>query len=264
MNNCFDSRGQDQGPYGSGAELDTFEVDRAAAARLLKTAEKEGRHILGLESFDILKAYGIPVVDTAFAKTAEEAVQAAEELRYPLVMKIISPQISHKSDVGGIKLSLKSAGEVRAAYEDMVENIPKKRPDATLKGVQLQKMFFGGTEVILGMVRDPTFGPMLMFGLGGIYVEILKDVRFAIAPVNEAEAKDLITGIKTYALLAGARGNKPADIDSLIDVILRISRLVCDFPEIIEFEINPMLVFEKGKGAFAVDVRIILKGIDNL
>ncbi|MFY1112240.1 MAG: acetate--CoA ligase family protein, partial [Methanosarcinaceae archaeon] len=130
---------------------------------------------------------------------------------------------------------------------------------AVLEGVQLQQMLSEGREVIIGMVRDPTFGPMLMFGLGGIYVEILKDVRFAIAPLSESEARDLITGIKTYPLLAGIRGAEPSDIDALVDSILRISRLVCDFPEIEEFEINPMIVLEKGKGALAVDMRLVLK-----
>ncbi len=232
--------------------------DRASAARIFEAARAENRHVLGLEAFDILKAYGIPVVKTAFAKTAEEAVNAAEEIGYPLVMKVVSPQISHKSDLGGISLSLQNAAEVKAAYQEMMKNISKKMPDASLEGVHLQPMLSGGREVILGMVRDPTFGPMLMFGLGGVYVEILKDVRFAIAPVDEKEARELITGIKTYSLLAGARGAKPFDIDSLVDVILRVSRLVCDFSDIEEFEINPIMVFEEGKGALAVDMRLVL------
>ena len=137
-------------------------------------------------------------------------MKAAEEMGYPLVMKVVSPQISHKSDVGGIRLSLQSGDEVRAAYLGMMEKIPEKRPDAVLEGVQIQKMLSGGNEVIIGMIRDPTFGPMLMFGLGGVYVEILKDVRFAIAPVNEKEAREMIKGIKAYPLLAGARGAKPS------------------------------------------------------
>ncbi|WP_230669176.1 MULTISPECIES: acetate--CoA ligase family protein [Methanosarcina] len=206
-----------------------------------------------------MKAYGIPVVKTKFAKTAEEAIIAAEEIGYPLVMKVVSPQISHKYDIGGIKLSLQNAAEVKAAYQDMMDGIKKKLPDAYLEGVQLQPMLSGGKEVILGMVHDPTFGPMLMFGLGGTYVEILKDIQFAIAPVDEREAREMIAGIKTYPLLAGVRWEKPSDIDALVYTILRVSRLVCDFPEIEEFEINPMMVFEKGKGVLAVDLRLILK-----
>lgn len=233
--------------------------DRVLAARVFEAARAKNRHILGLEAFDILKAYGITVVKTKFAKTAKEAIVAAEEIGYPLVMKIVSPQISHKSDIGGIKLSLQNAAEVKAAYQDMMDGIQKKLPDAYLEGLQLQPMLSGGKEVILGMVHDPTFGPMLMFGLGGTYVEILKDIQFAITPVDEREAREMITGIKTYPLLAGVRGEKPSDIDALVDTILRVSRLVCDFPEIKEFEINPMMVFEKGKGALAVDLRLILK-----
>lgn len=232
--------------------------DRVLAARVFEVARAENRHILDLEAFDILKAYGIPAVKTAFAKTAEEAASAAEEIGYPLVMKVVSPQISHKSDIGGIRLSLKNAAEVKAAYKEMMDSIPKKLPDALLEGIQLQPMLSGGREVIFGMVHDPTFGPMLMFGLGGIYVEILKDVRFAIAPVDEREAREMITGIKTYPILAGIRGAKPSDIDALVDVILKFSNLVCDFPDIEELEINPMMVFEEGKGALAVDMRLTL------
>ncbi|AKB48409.1 Acetyl-CoA synthetase (ADP-forming) alpha and beta chains, putative [Methanosarcina sp. Kolksee] len=206
-----------------------------------------------------MKAYGIPLIKTRFAKTAEEAVIAAEEIGYPLVMKVVSPQISHKSDIGGIKFSLQNAAEVKTAYQDMIEGIQKKLPDAYLEGVQLQPMLSGGKEVILGMVHDPTFGPMLMFGLSGIYIEILKDIQFAIVPVDEREAREMITGIKTYPLLAGVRGEKPSDINALVDIIFRVSNLVFDFPEIEEFEINPMMVFEKGKGALAVDLRLILK-----
>lgn len=130
----------------------------------------------------------------------------------------------------------------------MMESISKKVPDASIEGVQLQPMLTGGREVIIGMVRDPTFGPMIMFGLGGVYVEILKDVRFAIAPVNKSEARELITGIKAYTLLSGYRGEKPSDIDALINIILKVSKLACDFVEIEEFEINPLMVFEEGKG----------------
>jgi acyl-CoA synthetase (NDP forming) len=234
-------------------------TDRATAAGILEGAREKGQHTLGIESFGILKAYGISTVKTAFVQTEEEAIKAAEEIGYPLVLKVISPQISHKSDVGGIRLSLQNGDEVRAAYREMIESIPKKRPDAFLEGVQMQQMLSGGKEVIIGMIRDPTFGPMLMFGLGGVYVEILKDVRFAIAPVNEDEAREMVTEIKTYPLLTGARGAKPSDIDALVDTILRVSRLVCDFPEIEEFEINPLMVLEKGKGALAVDMRLKLK-----
>lgn len=236
-----------------------FDVDTEKVEAIIEDARKRGVTTLGLESFDLLKAYGIPTVGTAITKTVEETVEAAEEIGYPLVMKIMSPQISHKSDVGGIKLNLYSASDVREAYEDMMENIPKLEPDAVLEGVQLQKMLSGGKEVIIGMIQDPTFGPTLMFGLGGTYVEILKDVKFAIAPVNEREAQNMIEGVKSYKLLEGARGENPADVASIADTILRISQLVTDFPEISEFEINPLMVFDEGEGALAVDMRLILK-----
>ena len=234
-----------------------FNVNKEIVKNIIQEAQEKDMYTLGLESFDILKAYGIPTVGTAITKTLEDTVKAAEEIGYPLVMKIVSPQISHKSDVGGIKLNLNNADDVKAAYEDMMENIPKKEPDATLEGVQLQKMLSGGKEVIIGMVQDPTFGPMMMFGLGGIYVEILKDVKFAIAPVNEEEAREMISGIKTHELLEGTRGDKPMDTEAIADIILRISQLVTDFPEINEFEINPLMVFEEG--ALAVDMRLMLK-----
>jgi acetyltransferase len=236
-----------------------FDADKNLVRNIIENAQEQGKNTLGLESLDILKAYGIPTVGTAITTSVEETVKAAEEIGYPLVMKIISPQISHKSDVGGIKLNLTTAEEVRAAYHDMMENIPKLEPEADLEGVQLQKMLSGGTEVIIGMIQDPTFGSMLMFGLGGIYVEVLEDVEFAIAPVNESEAKDMIKKIKTHELLEGTRGAKPKDIDSIVDIILRISQMVTDFPEINEFEINPLMVFDEGDGALAVDMRAILK-----
>ena len=143
--------------------------DRILLARIFEAAREKNRYILGLEAFDILKAYGIPVVNTIFAKTVEETVIAAEEIDYPLIMKVVSPQISHKSDIGGIKLFLRNAAEVKAAYQDIMDSISKKLPDASLKGIQLQPMFSSGKEVTLGMVHDPIFGPMMMFGLGGIY-----------------------------------------------------------------------------------------------
>jgi Acyl-CoA synthetase (NDP forming) len=240
-----------------------FDADKNLVKNIIENAREMGKHTLGLESLDILKAYGIPTVGTAITTTLEETVKAADKIGYPLVMKIISPQISHKSDVGGIKLNLTSSEEVGAAYEDMMRNIPLKEPEASLEGVQLQKMLTGGTEVIIGMVQDPTFGSMLMFGLGGIYVEVLEDVNFAIAPVNESEAKDMIRKIKTHELLEGVRGAKPKDVDSIADTILRISQLVTDFPEINEFEINPLMVFDEGDGSLAVDMRLMLKEGDS-
>ena len=240
-------------------ESPRFNVDKEAVKSIIEDAKKKNVTTLGLRSFDILKSNGIPTVGTALTTTIEETVESAEEIGYPLVMKIVSPNISHKYDVGGIKLNLNNAEEVKTAYEDMMENIPLKEPEAHIEGVQLQKMLSSGTEVIIGMVRDPTFGPMIMFGFGGIYVEIFEDVKFAIAPLNEIEAENMITGIKTHKLLEGTRGDKPKDIPSITDTILRISQLATDFPEINEFEINPLMVFDEGEGALAVDMRMVLK-----
>jgi len=240
-------------------ETPVFDVDKGTVKNIFVDAKKRGTNTLGLESFDILKAYGIPAIGTAISKTLQETVEAAEEIGYPLVMKIISPQISHKSDVGGIKLNLNNAEDVKVAYEDMMSKIPEKVPNAVLEGVQLQKMVSGGKEVIIGMIRDPTFGPTLMFGLGGIYVEILKDVKFAVAPVNVNDAANMISGIRTHKLLEGSRGSEPVDIEAIKNIILRVSQLVTDFPEISEFEINPLIVFDEGEGALAVDMRLILK-----
>lgn len=240
-------------------EVPKFDVDKDKIQKIFDEAKAKGNYTLGLESLEVLKEYGIPTVGTGIATTVEEAEEIAEEIGYPLVMKILSPQISHKSDVGGIKLNLENAEDVRNAYNEMMDKIPKIAPEAVLEGVQLQKMLSDGLEVIIGMVKDPTFGPMLMFGLGGIYVEILKDVSFAIAPVNEIEVKEMIEDIKTFELLEGSRGDNPKDIKTISDVILRISQLVTDFPEIAEFEINPLMVFDDGDGALAVDMRLILE-----
>lgn len=240
-------------------EIPSFDIDKEKVQKIFDDAKSKGNYTLGLESLEILKEYGIPTVGTGVATTVEEVEEVAEDIGYPLVMKILSPQISHKSDVGGIKLNLRNAEEVKVAYNEMMERIPKIAPDVILEGVQLQKMISDGTEVIIGMVKDPTFGPMLMFGLGGIYVEILKDVSFAIAPVNEIEVTEMIKGIKTFELLEGSRGDNPKDIKSISDIILRISQLVIDFPEIAEFEINPLMVVDENDGALAVDMRLILE-----
>lgn len=207
---------------------------------------------------DILKAYDIPVVDARIAKTLPDAVKAAEDMGYPIVMKILSPDISHKSDVGGIRLNLKHADDVERAYNSMMSDVRHYMPDATITGVQLQKMISGGKEVIIGMDRDPQFGPLLMFGLGGTYVEFLKDVSFAVAPITEAEAKHMVSSIKTYPLIAGVRGEAASDIYSIVRTLLKVSQLVTDFPEILEFEINPLMVMPEGQGCVAMDIRFTL------
>lgn len=239
-------------------EPDTLHVDKSKAEDIINKSKAAGNTVLGLESIGILEAYGLPVVGYGETKTVEETVAAAEKMGYPVVMKIISPDISHKSDAGGVRLNLKDKDEVREAYEKMMIDVKKHVPNARLEGVQLQQMLGNGNEVIIGMIRDPTFGPLIMFGLGGIYVEILKDVSFGVAPLNKAEAEKLVRSIKTFKIFEGARGAKEVDIELLTDAIVKVAQLVNDFPEIKEFEINPMRIMEDGVTAYCMDMRMML------
>lgn len=235
-----------------------FDVDKQTVSSLIGDAIASSRRVLGLESIDILRSYGIPTVGTATARTLKEALDACESMGYPVVMKILSPDISHKTDVGGVRLDLENADDVERAYHTMMSDVRRYMPDAMVTGVQVQKMVSGGREVIIGMNRDVQFGPLMMFGLGGTYVEILKDVSFAVAPLSRADAKDMIQSIHTYPLLTGVRGEGSYDIDTIVDVICRISQLVTDMPRILEFEINPLMVLPEGMGCVAMDIRLTL------
>ncbi len=207
----------------------------------------------------LLEAYGIPVVKGGFAASAAEAIHLLDEIGGPVVMKIVSPEILHKSDVGGIRLNLVDRAAVSAEYDKLMKDIHSARPDAHLEGVLVEKMAPHGQEVIIGMKRDPDFGPLLMFGLGGIYVELFKDVAFRIAPVSATEARQMITETRAGKLLTGFRGAAKADLDAVVDVILRLGQLSLDFPQIQEVEVNPLLVYPEGQGALALDGRVILK-----
>ncbi|MDO9517965.1 MAG: acetate--CoA ligase [Methanosarcinaceae archaeon] len=237
----------------------SIESDKEMAAKILENATKRNQQTLGLESFDILKAYNIPVVATAITKSLPQTIEACEEIGYPVVMKIVSPDISHKSDVGGIRLNLKNVDEVERAYHTMMSDVGRYMPDAHIEGVQIQKMVTGGKEVIIGMNRDVQFGPLMMFGLGGTYVEFLKDVSFAVAPINKDDAKHMVSSIKTYPLLAGVRGEEPSDIGSIVDTLTKVSQMVADFPQILEFEINPLMVLPDGQGCVAMDIRLTIR-----
>ena len=171
-------------------------------------------------------------------------------------MKIVSPQIIHKSDAGGVKVGLKNSQEVRAAFKEIIKNAKKYNKKAIIKGVLIQEMVKGGKETIIGSKLEPGFGPVVMFGMGGIYVEVLKDVTFRLAPITDSESDEMISSIKTNKLLQGVRGEKPSDTKKLSECLQRISQLVSDFNEIKELDMNPVLVFEKGKGCKVVDVRI--------
>ena len=174
-------------------------------------------------------------------------------------MKIASPDILHKSDIGGVRVGIGSREEVRQAFVEMKERAKRLLPDADIWGVSIQEMVHGGKEVILGMVRDPQFGPVVMFGLGGIYVEVLKDVSFRIAPLTVEDVGEMIHGIRSLPLLQGARGEKPIHIDPIVESLLRLSQLVTDFPEIFEIDINPLMVFPEGRAPIAVDARLTLR-----
>ena len=210
---------------------------------------------------DIIESYGFRLPKSILAKNAAEAQSAAEKIGYPVVMKIASPDILHKSDVGGVKVGLDNAEDVEAAFNEMMKIAKSAVPNANIMGVLIQEMITGGKEVILGMSKDAQFGPMLMFGLGGIYVEVLKDVAFKIAPILPREAAEMIDMIKSSALLKGSRGERPVDLDSIKEGLLRLSQLVTDFPVIKELDINPLKVFPaEGKGGcVAIDARIAIE-----
>ena len=206
---------------------------------------------------EIFSAYEFPVIPWAFVRTAEDAWEQAVKIGFPVVMKVVSQQIIHKVDVGGVRLNLNSADDVQHAFRDIMA--VGERLKAKIDGVFMQRMAPKGREVILGMKRDPHFGPILMFGLGGIYVEALKDVTFRVAPIRELSAHDMIRGIRAVKLLEGVRGEPPADLEVIADCLKRLSQLSCDHPEIEEIDINPLMVYGEGKGAGVIDARIILK-----
>jgi acetyl coenzyme A synthetase (ADP forming)-like protein len=240
--------------------FEEFPVDRNRVKRVFRRVRREGRLTLGdAEAREIMEAYGLRIPRSVLAKTVEEAVQAANSIGYPVVMKVASPDILHKSDIGGVRLGVRDADQVRDLFDLLIYRAQRYMPEATIWGVLVQEMVAKGKEVIIGVNRDPQFGPLLMFGLGGIYVEVLKDVTFRIAPISRQEATEMMDEIRAYQLLRGVRGEKPSDLDAIVDAILRISQLVTDFPEIVEMDINPLMVLEAGSGAIAVDSRFVLK-----
>ena len=234
-----------------------FDVDKEKASKVFDKVKEEGRtNLLEEEGLEILSAYGFPLPKSILAKTEDESVEAANKIGYPTVMKIASPQIVHKSDAGGVKVNLSSDKEVRDAFKVIVDNAKKYDSKAEIKGVLIVEMVKGGKEMIIGSKLEPGFGPVVMLGMGGIYVEILKDVTFRLAPFTDQEANDMISSIKTKKLLEGVRGEKPSDVEKLSECIQRLSQLVTDFREIKELDMNPVLVMEKGEGCKILDVRI--------
>ena len=232
-------------------------VDRAHAGQIIRRARGAGAAKLDeLDALELFEAYGIPTAPARVATSAADCARVAAALGFPVVLKVVSPEIVHKSDVGGIVVGVEDAADAEAGYARIVESVGQAKPGATISGVLVQRMVRGGRELIAGVTRDPLFGPLVMFGLGGIYVEALRDVTFRIAPIGDAEARDMITGIRGAALLDAIRGQEAVNRDAIIAVLRRISQLAVDFPEIAELDVNPLLGF--GDRAVAVDARVML------
>ena len=226
--------------------------------KIISAVKKEGRTALTeLESKKVLAEAGIACTDIKLAKTGKEAVAAAKKMGFPVVLKIVSPDILHKTDVGGVKLNLNSEDEVVRAFDEIVKAAKKHKPKANIEGVSVQPMAKPGIEVIIGMSKDQQFGPVLMFGLGGILVEVLKDVSFRIVPLTKRDAREMIKEIKGYPILQGYRGHEPANIETLEDILLKVSKFVESEPAIKELDINPIFAYKDG--ALALDARIILE-----
>lgn len=238
---------------------ESFEVDQDRVRATIDKALEEGRIAIGdAEARAILDAYKMRIPPSEVASTADEAVELAAEMGYPVVLKVASPDILHKTDVGGVKVGLREATDVRDAFDLITYRAQRYLPEARLWGCLVQKMMPDGLEILIGMNRDPQFGPLITFGLGGIYVEIIKDVAFRVAPFSRAEAGAMLKEIRTSALLDGVRGQPPVDKEAIIDALLRIGQLVQDFPEIAELDINPFITYEQGQGGIAIDMRLIL------
>ncbi len=229
-----------------------------AKHQIIDKARGEGRTVLTeIESKQLLRQAGIRVIDTRLALSREEASSISKQFGFPVVLKIASPDIVHKSDSGGVKLGLKTTKQVGKAYDDILQTIRQRHPQAMIQGVSVQKMARPGVEVIIGMSKDAQFGPVLMFGLGGILVEVLKDVSFRIIPLTKRDAGEMIREIKGYPLLEGYRGQEPVDVSNLEELLVKVSDFVEQNPEVKELDLNP--VFAYSDSAVAVDARLILE-----
>jgi len=238
-------------------EIQRFDIDRAKVEKIIENVKKSGRKTAGdIEGREILASYGIKIVESFLAKNISECKEYLKKLGgSPVVMKLVSPDILHKTEAGGVKVGLSSVKDVETAFKEIMASAKSYKKDAVIEGIQLQPLIQGGTEVIIGVSKDPQFGHLLMFGLGGIYVELLKDVSFRVIPVTDVDAGEMIEEIKTAKMLKGFRNISERDISAIKDVLVRISQLCVDFPEIEEMDINPLMVLEKGKGVIAVDAR---------
>lgn len=242
-------------------EAPAFEdIDRAKARDLIKEylGDDESRYLTQAECRSIFKCYGMPLLKSAMAKTADEAAEVAEKFGKAIVMKVMSADVVHKWDSGGVILNVNGPDEARAAYNQILENIEKNVPGANILGILIEEMADKGVEIILGANRDPRFGPMIMFGLGGTFVEIFKDVSFRLAPLRPVSAERMVREIRAFKVLTGVRGNPPSDINSIEDTIMRLSTMVCDHPQISELDMNPIIVHADGKGCSVADSRMVL------
>lgn len=238
-------------------EVKSFDVDRERAKQIIKGSLEEGRaQLTTRESIDVLDAYGIRVCKSGFATTEEEAVTIGNSIGYPVVMKMTSKTTSHKTDVGGVRVNIQSEEQLRAEYKDLIAKLEERGLLDGLEGVIIQEMVKGNREMVCGIATDPQYGPMMMFGLGGVFIEVMKDVTFRIAPLTDVDAKEMIKSVKAYKLLEGARGTTPAQMEQIEETLLRLSQLVNDFKFIDELDINPLLISEKTGEGIAVDGRI--------
>lgn len=236
-------------------------ASKKKVAEIMSLTRSAGRRELPeFESKQLLAAWDIPVNRTSLAKDPEEAVRIAREIHYPIVIKIVSPDILHKSEAKGVMVGIGSELELRQAYNDIINNARAYKPNAKIMGVSIQEYLPPAREVIVGALQDPSFGATVMFGLGGVWVEVLKDISFRLAPLSLEDARDMIQEIKGYPVLAGLRGTPPADIDAIANLIQKVGQLACEFPEISELDMNPVFVFNAGKGVMAVDARIVIGG----
>ena len=225
---------------------------------IIESIKSNGRTVLTeIEAKQVVKEAGIKVTETRLAATVKEAQEISREIGFPVVLKIASPDITHKSDAGGVKTGLKDAKEVKKAWENIMASVKAKFPAANIEGVSVQPMARPGVEIIAGMFKDPQFGPVIMFGLGGIFVEVLKDVAFRLVPIEKRDAEEMLGEIKGKALLNGYRGQEPAGKEALTDVLLKVSALAEKMPEIKELDLNPVFAYKDS--AVAVDARIVLE-----
>jgi acetyltransferase len=235
------------------------DIDIEKVKSIFSTVREENRVVLlSHEASEVVEAYGIRSTMNLLASTPDEAVKYADELGYPVVMKVSSPDILHKTDIGGIVLNITSSEEVRSSFHNIMSSVTRFIPNARIYGLTLYKMIPQGNEIIIGMSQDIQFGPLVMFGLGGIYVNFLKDVSFRLAPLSEHEAQLMMEETRAFSLLKGIRGEEPSDTESLKNMLLRVGQLVWDFPEIVEMDINPVIVYRLGDGCIALDVKITL------